>query len=102
MDFGNSFSRVMADGGFDAAVGTPVREDTRIPAKADRLLGEELPLRSKELMLAGDFAGAEAALGRFWAGAGEHPPTEGAGREAVEKRGFPCSRDVSRPTGFEC
>jgi tetratricopeptide (TPR) repeat protein len=38
---------------------------------------------SKELMLASDFDGAEAALGRFWAGAGERPPIEGLGRTAA-------------------
>jgi tetratricopeptide (TPR) repeat protein len=38
---------------------------------------------SKELMLASDFAGAEAALGRFWAGAGERPRVEGLGPEAT-------------------
>lgn len=38
---------------------------------------------SKELMLAGDFAAAEEALGRFWPGAGGRPPVEGLGREAA-------------------
>jgi tetratricopeptide (TPR) repeat protein len=37
---------------------------------------------AKALMLASDFARAEEALGRFWPGAGEKPPTEGLGRGA--------------------